>query len=439
MSRRWLRALLGIIAVAMLADFIFRGIVPALGPGKNDFSEVYVGGWLWRHGQNFYDVALTTITGNNLANTHVNIALIYPPTALVLVAPFTFLPLPAANLLWLLLGLVGIAVTIGLLIEFTGLRAWDDRALALGTLILAFDPLHQAFHLGNVALVTVPLCFLGVYLANGRHDFVAGLALGVATALKPQLGLWFLVFYLLQFRKRIFAGSLVPAALLALAFVRYPVSAATLISGYRINLKYWFAPGRLYGFTEGALPYHVNVSQVIFYQLAHRAPVANLLAYSLFAGGLFLWAFAVYRSSFRMSVPLAISSLAALSFISLYHSVSDATALTIALAWVFSDAERPWNWTKRTTFVLFLLLALPGHSALMRSTPYLSSALTESWWWNLLVARYFVWLLICLNTVLLYALLQASAAARRANTYMRDRGESSAIPGSATISSPMPM
>ncbi len=399
----------------MLADFIFRGIIPALGPGKNDFSEVYVGAWLWRHGQNFYDVTLATIAGNNLGNTHVNIALIYPPTALVLFAPFTFLPFPAANFLWLLLGLAGIAVTIGLLIEFAGLRAWNDRSLVLGTLILAFDPLHQAFHLGNVALVAVPLCFLGLYLAKGRRDFYAGLVLGIATALKPQLGLWFLVFYLMQFRKRLFAGALLPAVVLALTFVRYPVSTATLISGYRSNLHYWFAPGRLYGFTEGALPFHVNITQVIFYQLVHQAQAANVLAYSLFACGLILWAFAVYRCRFRMSVPLAISSLAALSFIALYHSVSDVTVLTLALGWVFSDVGKRWHWTKRTTFVLFLLLALPGHSALMRSTPYLSSRLTESWWWNLLVARYFVWLLVSLNAVLLYALLQASAAARWAN------------------------
>src|ERR1700730_971574 len=166
MNRGWLRTLLGLIALLMLADFVFRGIVPALGPGKNDFSEVYVGAWMWRHGQNFYDAPLATAIGDSLGNTRVNIVLIYPPTALVLISPLTFLPWKLANLLWLLIGLAGIAVTIALLIRLSGLRMWEDRALLLATFVLAFDPLHQAFHQGNVALVAVPLCFLGVFLAQ---------------------------------------------------------------------------------------------------------------------------------------------------------------------------------------------------------------------------------------------------------------------------------
>jgi hypothetical protein len=404
MNRRWLRVLLGLIALVMLADFVFRGILPALGPGKNDFSEVYVGGWLWRHGQNFYDAGLATATGDQLANTRVNIVLIYPPTALVLIAPFTFLPLPWANFLWLILGLAGIAVTIAVLIRMAGLRTWDDRALILGTFVLSFDPLHQAFHLGNVALVAVPLCFLGVYCAENDHDFSAGILLSLAAALKPQLGFWFLAFYLLQFRKQVFKGAMLPAVGLALGMVRYPTSAGALISSYLSNLQYWFGQGRLYGFTEGALPFHVNNIQVIVYQLVHRAELANVLAYGLFVCGLVVWGVAINRTRFQMSVPLAISSLAGLSFISLYHSVSDVTVLTLALCWAFGKTDGPDGWKKRTTCGLFLLAMLPGHSALMRMTPYLASWITNSWVWNFFVARYFIWLLLSLNAVLLYSL-----------------------------------
>ena len=63
------------------------------------------------------------------------------------------------------------------------------------------------------------------------------------------------------------------------------------------------------------------------------------------------------------------------------------------------------TWSKRATCILFLLMMLPGHSVLIRSAPHLSSAVTESWWWKLLVARYFIWLLLGLNGVLLYALV----------------------------------
>lgn len=416
MNRRWLRILLGLIAVLMLADFVFRGIIPALGPGKNDFSEVYVGAWLWRHGQNFYDSAVTTAAGNQLAGTHVNIVLIYPPTTLVLMAPFTLLPWAWANLAWLLLGLVGAGSTIVLLVRLARFERWEDRALVLATFILAFDPLHQAFHLGNVALVAVPLCLLGIYLAERRQDFAAGVVLATAAALKPQLGLLVLCFYLLRLRTRFMAGVLLPGLALGLALARYPVPLATLISSYRGNLHYWFAPGKLYGFTEGALPFHVNNTQVILYHLLHRVQAANWLAHGLAVCGLGIWGAAAWRARFRLPVPLAISSLLALSFISLYHSVSDATVLTLALSWAYREEQRPGAWAPRATCIIFLLLMLPGHSALMRVTPHLGTGVTESWWWRLLVARYFIWLLVTLNAVLLYAMTTSSRQTRGVST-----------------------
>lgn len=390
MKRRWLHLLLGLIALLMLADFVFRGIVPAFAGSKNDFSELYVGAWMWRHGQNFYDAPLAHGVGDQVANTEVNIVLIYPPTALVLVAPFTFLPWIWANVLWLILGLAGIAATIALLIRLAALHLWDDRALLLGTFLLAFDPLHQAFHLGNLALFVVPLCFLGVHFAENGSDFRSGLALGLATALKPQLGIWVLLFYLLQLRKRALVGALVPAAGLAFAFVRYPVPWRILAASYRDNLSYWFAPGRLYGFTEGSLPFHVNDTQVIFYQFFHSVRAADVSACFLFSCGLILWVIFVFKAHFRVYPPLALASLWALSFLALYHSVSDATILTLALCWVFRDLKCPLGSGKVATCVLFVLLMLPGHSMLMRMSPHISSGIIESWWWRLFVARYFV-------------------------------------------------
>jgi hypothetical protein len=415
MDRRWLRALLGLIALLMLTDFVFRGIAPAMKGEKNDFAEVYVGAWMWRHGQNFYDADLTTATGGLLAHTHVKIALIYPPTAVVLIAPFTFLPWTWANILWMVIGLCAIFFSIVLLIGLAGLSAWEDRALVLGTFFLAFDPLHQAFHLGNVAVMVVPLCLLGICLAEKNSGLAAGVVLSIATALKPQLGFWVLAFYLLQLRRRVFFGAAIPALGLALAFFRYPLPLQTLIASYRSNLQYWFAPGRLYGFTEGALPFHVNETQVILYQVMHNARVANWLAYFLFGCGLVTWGFAMWRTRFRVSTPLAVSSLLALSFICLYHSVADVTVLTLALCWVLEGREKPADGSQRAACIVFLLLMLPGHSALMRLSPHLSPGITESFWWDFFVARYFVWLLAGLNIILLRALLQQPRVTTKSN------------------------
>jgi hypothetical protein len=396
--------LLGIVALLMVSDFLLRAIVPAFKPDKTDFSELYTSAWLWRHGQNFYNSSLVTAMQERLVGASLQVAPIYPPTTFALLSPFTFLPWGWANFVWLLLGLAGVAATIFLLWRLRRSRAWDLETMALVTFLLSFDPLHQAFHLGNVALLVVPLVFWAILLAQREQDWQAGLAIGIAASLKPQIGVWVLLYYLLRGRKQVFFGALAAGALVAAILLLQPVALFNAISDYRANLQYWFAPGRPYGFTEGALPFHVNIIQVILYPLLHSVFASNLIAYSLFVSGVAVWTLMLWRTNFRIPAPLAISSLLALSFLSFYHSVSDATILTLALCWAIPAEHQSWTRIRIVTCVLFLLMMLPGHSALMRLSPHIGASITTAWWWNLFVARYFVWLLLALNVVLLFGL-----------------------------------
>jgi hypothetical protein len=396
--------LLGIVALLMVSDFLLRAIVPAFKPDKTDFSELYTSAWLWRHGQNFYNSSLVTAMQERLVGASLQVAPIYPPTTFALLSPFTFLPWGWANFVWLLLGLAGVAATIFLLWRLRRSRAWDLETMALVTFLLSFDPLHQAFHLGNVALLVVPLVFWAILLAQREQDWQAGLAIGIAASLKPQIGVWVLLYYLLRGRKQVFLGALAAGALVAAILLLQPVALFNAISDYRANRQYWFAPGRPYGFTEGALPFHVNIIQVILYPLLHSVFASNLIAYSLFVSGVAVWILMLRRTNFRIPAPLAISSLLALSFLSFYHSVSDATILTLALCWAIPAEHQSWTRIRIVTCVLFLLMMLPGHSALMRLSPHIGGSITTAWWWNLFVARYFVWLLLALNVVLLFGL-----------------------------------
>jgi hypothetical protein len=391
----------------MFADFIGRGIALAFTPGKTDFTEIYTGAWLWRHGQNFYDSTLATKTAAQLTGANAFEAIVYPPSALAAFTPFTFLPWGWANFFCLLLALVSIVATIMLLLRIGNFRLWEQSALLLTVFTLTFDPVHQAFHVGNIALLVVPLALGSIYLAERRRDFAAGILISFATLLKPQLGIWFVIFYLVQWRAWIIVGSVLPTLPFALALWRYPIRLLTLVSSYRQNLQYHFGVGAHLGFTQGAQPFHVNIFQIILYQLWPSVTGVSLLAHAMFVCGLAVWAFALWRNHFRVPAPLAISSLIALSFISLYHSVSDVVILTLVLCWAIRQEgeEQTWSWQRRTTCLILLLMLLPGHSALMRVTPHLAASVTSAWWWNLFVARYFVWLLFALNVVLLWALV----------------------------------
>jgi hypothetical protein len=401
-----------IIWVLMISDFLFRGILPAFTPGRTDFSEVYTSAWLWRHGQNFYNSSLATLTHERLTGASVQLAPIYPPTTFALLSPFTCLPWRWANLLWMTLCLAAVGATVFLIWRLGGFRGWSLKTMALMTFVLSFDPLHQAFHLGNLAVVVVPLALWAILLAEKEKDVAGGVVVGIATCLKPQIGVWIILYYLLRGRKKMFLAALASAVPVAALLLSRSTALLHSLPDYRANLHYWFAPGHPYGFSEGSLPFHVNIVQVILYQWLHSVFESNLIAHMLFATGIAFWSLMLWRSRFRIPASLAIASLLALSFISLYHSVADTTILTLALGWAIPVEGQPWTRIRIAICVTFLLMMLPGHSALMRLSPGLAASITNAWWWHLFVARYFVWLLSALNLTLLFGMWQSAREVR---------------------------
>jgi hypothetical protein len=222
--------------------------------------------------------------------------------------------------------------------------------------------------------------------------------------LKPQLGVWALAFYVLQVRRRLVAAAAFTAIPWVFLAVHFPVPTGDLIASYRQNVNFWFGVGKPFGFAAGAFPFNVNFAQIVLFQLWHSIVGVKVVAYAIFFLGLAVWLAAMLRSRFRAPLPLALSSLWGLSFVSLYHSVSDATILTLVLCWALPRAGRERSWPQRLALVLCCLMLLPGHSALIRMAAHLPIAIVDAWWWKLFVARYFVWLLLMFNAVLLFAL-----------------------------------
>ena len=111
----------------------------------------------------------------------------------------------------------------------------------------------------------------------------------------------------------------------------------------------------------------------------------------------------MFRGRLR-SDALAISSLLALSFLSVYHRINDVGILTLALWWGFEEGGEQLRRTRGLVVILVLMLAA-GQSVLARSGPYLPSWVTDSAWWNLVLVPYFVWIMLVLSGVLLYAVV----------------------------------
>jgi len=395
----WL--VLGALAALMLANYLTGAILPAFRPSNSDFSELYATSWLWRQGQNPYDPALATAARQKVVGESGEIYLVNVPTGLVAAAPFTLLPWGWANFIFLMLGVSGAVATIAALLRLQGRAAWGIETASLIVFFLAFSPLRIAFQWENVVLLVLPFSVLTIVLAEYKRDWLAGLLLGLAICFKPQIGIWIAIYYVLRGRFRIVGTSIAVGVVIATLFFLHPIPCHDLLSSYRANLQHWFAPGGLYGFTEGSVSFNLLRTQGIFYRLTRSVSAASGMAYLLFLITAGTWGLLVRRSGARMPSSLAVVTLIASSFLTFYHSIPDVALLTIALCDAFPASLE--NWTKIQRWICLLLfgMMLPQRSIFVFLTRHLSPFVLRSWWWDLFFIRYMVWLLLALSMALI--------------------------------------
>ncbi len=402
------RLLLIGFTILMLADFVGRGLFESWFAGKNDFSDPYCGAWLWRHAQNPYDVALATTANISLARSQVKIVPVYPLTTYVLTAPLSLVPWNVANVVWATLGTAGVALMAFSLVRLLGCTAETDVFWLVVGFVFAFAPFHTAVHGANVVVICLALCMWAMYLASTGKEIAAGVALAVSIGLKPQLGFWILLFYLLQRKWRLFTiVALIGIVLLGVGLARVPMPVTSIFRNYIENLHYWFGPGGQNDFTSAnPLRFQLINVQVVLYPLVRTVLRANVLAWALWLSGSAVWLWAFLRTD-EESETLALTSLLALSLIPFYHRSYDLGLLVFALCWCLGEDRECLKRLARVTFLLLVVLLLPGQSVLLRTESFLPGWVSSSWWWNVIVAPYAVWTLLALNLVLLHALLCA--------------------------------
>ena len=182
-------------------------------------------------------------------------AAVYPPSALLVVAPFAGLPWPAAGVAFDCVA--GLAFAVAVL-----WMAWRfGRGQPLGVslmlsamfLILALGTsVREALVFGNPSLLAIALAAIGILCctrsAPAKASRVAGaLCLGVAVALKPQLTLVAVLFLFTQSRQRRSAvyGFAVFALILGVASAAYALGTGNLhfLTQLGENMRLSLAPG----------------------------------------------------------------------------------------------------------------------------------------------------------------------------------------------------
>ncbi len=211
--RLWL-----VLFVGAALYFVVRGPWRAIAD-SGDFLIVFSAARNWIHGTNPYlpaDLAASAQAAGASVNEayFVTSPSVYLPSALPFFAPLALLPWAVAKVLWLA-GLL--VLTLWNIAAFA--RMAKEWALPIASFLLAFAPLHTGLGKGQPAVFVCGLVFLSLFTTDAD---IAGLLLGIAVCIKPQVAAGFLLLALGQgqYRKFMVACGIVAVSIgIALAFL----------------------------------------------------------------------------------------------------------------------------------------------------------------------------------------------------------------------------
>jgi len=407
------------VVVALLlfaaAHAMVRGPVSIKGHANLcDFASPWASSRLWLTGQNPYDNSLlwdTWIKSRGAFDTEHSFWLaLMPPGAYAALSPIGALPAGPAAGAWLIISAVSVfvilATTLSLArIPIQSLTAWLFIAGAL-----AMAPVQTVVAVGQLSLPVIALLFAAMWLARDNRDLLAGIALGVAGAIKPQLVAPFFLYYLFVGKWRVFWPAIAAAIVL------------TVIGVLPLQLRGipWYSQwSQNIGIGAGAFgpndptptgPWRhqmIDLRLWLFTLLENReAVVAATLGISLVLAILYIVLLSRVRHLQDQLLPLA--ALASLTLLPIYHRAYDATLLVLALAWALrSWPDRRYRTVATLALVAVAVFYIPFDFLvlLMKRTTALDG-LAETWIWRVFIFPHYAVATLATGLIMLGAMFR---------------------------------
>ncbi len=396
-----------ILVLASAALFIVRGPSRLLvRSDHNDFIEPYASARAWLAGGNPYDsttVAEVWRAASGRTSSS-RMAPMYPPSALPLLATIAWLDWPEALHVWVAINCAA-AILLCVAVWQMGAGTLPKQArLVLLAIVLGFAPLHTGFAAGQVSFSVAALVVAAVWV-RAHHPVLAGTMLGSAAALKPQLVIFVLLFFVLAREHRIWISATFTGAIFAgVGLLRiqrlYPAWAQALES----NAQFWFQPGSVHDYALGPNRFHLVNLQMPSYAVLHSRTAANLFAWLMFSIALTIWGILVLRNTHQRL--LALAGISAISLLPAYHRTYDAGLLVLAIVWALPQFLITRCRVAAASLICLLAFMFPTGAFLSRATMRgrIPADLATSWWWQSVILPHQGWALLALVWLLIVAL-----------------------------------
>lgn len=421
--RRLTVAALICLSLMAAALFVVRGPVRAV-QHSFDLVLIYPASRAWLIGSNPYNSAdLDRVMTQSVSDpadrpTRQQDPSLYPPATFVLMAPFAAMKWPAAKVAWMAANLGFLLMLVLGAIRLAEFKLTDTGTWVLAICLLAFGAVHTGFASAQLGLASTALIVLALVNSTAGRQIIAATALGLATALKPQMGALFFLCFVVDRQWK----ALAMAVGLGLAVL--------LVGGLRLQAAgYDWVSDLLWSvrtFSEGGQgdPSSVNMNR---YQLVNLASLLHSFLDSRIAVKAIVWTCVAAATAWsytsvrrlrdresRESKLLFASVLSLLTLLMAYHRYYDAVLLALPLAW---SLARLSSWPRRSAQVALMLLiplSVSGVGALnvLIRKGWIQPRVSDQWWWGGLVMAHQVWLLCGLTVWLLLVLWRKSRAPR---------------------------
>jgi hypothetical protein len=369
-----------------------------------DFAMYYTAGRMFLHGENPYNRARSIFTWDEADTTGEYWDVMEPilgprswddksapqdwlpvnlmPAGVVVMSSVAWMTIPRAWPAWnTLVGLLllGQVWSINRLMK---VRFWDWRTLAVVVLTILLEPLHIGLANGQPAVPAVALTVIALWLSSVDRQVLGGIALAVATALKPQLAGPFLIYFLWLGQWKLSAVAVGVGIALTLAAV-IPMQAHGLhwLQGWVTELKYAEVPGGINDprRKDGGRDDMLHL-QLFFHAFTDNGLIATGLAWTvvLSTGAAML---SIARGGKDLLGVMA--CFAVLSLLPLYHRLYDAGILVVPLAWAVMNITGRRRWPAA---VILLVISLYFVSQQRLDDWFIAQSgldwTVSSWWFN---------------------------------------------------------
>lgn len=410
-ASRTLRILLWILIVLAAAEFVVRGPVRYLSwpTNWNDFSQNYTVSKLWLKGLSPSDpnnfVVLWAQEGHSrLDLDDIRTHLAPPLGGLVVMAPVAALPWQAAKITWLVILLLSFAATVWALASTANLSGL--RALAFVAACLALAPFHTGLASGNTSVLVIGLCAVAIWAARSGNDAVAGVLFGMACSVKPQLGAFLVLYYLVRRRWRLFATAVgTTIGLNLVAVLHLQLRGASWVNGYLQNARGFVTANHIDDFTTANPSRFMLINlQVPFFSITGQASRANLLAFAVVVILVCVWIYSVVKSGKHTPELLSLSAISVIALLPVYHRFYDAALLAVPLCWCLITMAMSSKTIAKITLLLMTPFLIPGTALLQQLALHgtISEQTAQSWWWNCIVMPHETWVLLLLSMILIW-------------------------------------